>query len=87
MTTTPSRTAAADRTLRRFYSNAKRDAADALGGDRAYWIVGPKVRRMAVSDAILTVLDQQDDDAVSDAAVRSLLIGLRDLLTSDEDFQ
>lgn len=68
------------------YENAKADAKDRLGGERAYWIAGPSIRRMAVADALLTVLTSQDD-SVRDDTVRSLMTDLYDLLTSDKEFQ
>jgi hypothetical protein len=71
---------------RRLYDIAKRSAMDRLGGERAYWIQGPSIRRLAVADAVLTTLALQDEDAVTDAAVRRMLTAQFDLLTSDTDF-
>lgn len=68
------------------YTRAKKVAEQALGGEQAYRVHGATVRRMAVSAAILQRLAAQDED-VSDAAVRSLMCDLYDLLTSDPDFQ
>jgi hypothetical protein len=68
------------------YMRAKYRAKLTLGGNQAYRVVGPTVRRMAVSAAILQLLATQDEDDVSDAAVRSLVQNLHNILMSDSDF-
>jgi hypothetical protein len=72
--------------VEKLYVNAKLAAADALGGARAYWIVGSTVRRMAVSAAVLQLLAQQDN-SISDGTVRTLLEDLYESIVIDPDFQ
>lgn len=78
-------TSSTTKTKARLYEASKYTAKNNLGGERAYWIAGPTVRRMAVANAILQTLFQQDED-VADSRVRTLLHDLYDLLTDDEDF-
>lgn len=73
-----------EKDITRLYAIARKTAMDAAGGERAFWIIGSTLRQALVAQAVLQILDQQDDDGVTDAAVRTLLHGLRSALRDDE---
>ncbi len=58
--------------LKTTYAEIIAEAHNAAGGQRAFYIVGENVRRALVAQAVLAYLFRQDE-AVSDAKVRSLL--------------
>lgn len=68
--------------LERLYALAKQSAEDAAGA-KGFAIIGSRLRRALVAEAILQLADQQDE-AVSDAKVRSLVRDLRGMWRDDE---
>lgn len=78
--------AAREKTLDRLYDAVKKSAQLSLGGERAYSIVGPAIRRAFVAQAILHQAQGQDSSIPAER-VREVQAALYDRLTSDEDFQ
>jgi len=69
---------------RRLYREAIAGAEDAAGGRRALQIIGSTYRRALVAAEILRLCYLQDDEIVSDAAVRRMLTELTAQLRDDE---